>query len=222
MNSVIITLVWEQRKLGDVVTRLKSYPLSRDVETTENSGYRYIHYGDIHTRVADVIDDESVLPQINPGKYEPIETGDLCLADASEDYQDIAAPSVLLAEHKDNVVAGLHTIALRPDDADPLFLYFLFKAPDFRHYVYREGQGLKVFGISAWSVLDYTCAFPSMTEQAEIVKLLRSFDTAIALHQQYYKFLKKSPRPPPQSVKERLKYELMNEFIKLILLEVIQ
>ena len=174
---------WEQRKLGDVVTRLKSYPLSRDVETTKNSGYRYIHYGDIHTRVADVIDNENMLPKIYPGKYETIETGDLCLADASEDYQDIAAPSVLLAEHKDNIVAGLHTIALRPEDTDPLFLYFLFKAPAFRHYVYREGQGLKVFGISARSILNYTYVFPSITEQAKIVKLLRDFDTTIALHQ---------------------------------------
>ena len=45
-----------------MVDRLKSYPLSRDVETSDYTGYKYIHYGDIHTKVADKIDKSSNLP----------------------------------------------------------------------------------------------------------------------------------------------------------------
>ena len=182
---------WEQRKLGELVSRLKSYPLSRNVETSEDSGYRYIHYGDIHTRIADVIKDETVLPKIFAGNYNTIEIGDLCLADASEDYQDIAAPSILLAKHKDSIVAGLHTIALRPHAINPLFLYFSFMAPDFRHYVYREGQGLKVFGISASNIFKYKYVFPSADEQTRIVELLSALDRIIVLHERKLELLKK-------------------------------
>lgn len=56
--------VWEQRKLNDVVSQAKSYAFTRAIETTELTGFKYIHYGDIHTRVADKISDPSVLPNI--------------------------------------------------------------------------------------------------------------------------------------------------------------
>jgi type I restriction enzyme S subunit len=54
------TNVWEQRKLGEVVNKLRSYPLSRDVETEEITGYKYIHYGDIHKQVADIITNDDL------------------------------------------------------------------------------------------------------------------------------------------------------------------
>ena len=61
---------WEEHKLDSIVDRVKSYSLSRDVETTEYTGYKYIHYGDIHTKVADIIDEFSDLPNIKAGNYE--------------------------------------------------------------------------------------------------------------------------------------------------------
>lgn len=106
---------WEQRKLDSIVDRVKSYSLSRDVETIENTGYKYIHYGDIHTKVADIIDESSNLPNIKVGNYELLEKGDLVLADASEDYQGIAAPAIITIDTPYKLVSGLHTIALRPN-----------------------------------------------------------------------------------------------------------
>src|SRR5699024_2671540 len=77
---------WEKRNLDSMVERVKSYPLSRNVETNEYTGYKYIHYGDIHTKVADKINKTSNLPNIMPGRYVTLKKGDLILADASEDY----------------------------------------------------------------------------------------------------------------------------------------
>lgn len=61
---------WEQRELKNLVTRVKSYSLSRSVETNSDTNTKYIHYGDIHTHVADKIEKGTKLPNIVPGVYE--------------------------------------------------------------------------------------------------------------------------------------------------------
>ena len=160
------------------------------METSEYTGYKYIHYGDIHTKVANVIDESSTLPNIRAGNYDLLDNGDLVLADASEDYQGIAMPAVVTISPPYKLVAGLHTIALRPTSADPLFLYYLIRSPIFRKYGYKIGTGMKVFGISATNVLKFESKFPSVHEQEKIGKLLKKMDDAIALHQRKLNLLK--------------------------------
>ncbi|MER2173947.1 MAG: restriction endonuclease subunit S [Carnobacterium sp.] len=174
---------WEQRKLETLVNRVKSYSLSRDVETIEHSEYRYVHYGDIHTKVADVIDESSLLPSIKPGNYELLCKHDLILADASEDYQGIASPAVVTISLPYNLVAGLHTIALRPISVDSMYLYYIFNSRNFRKHGYRVGTGMKVFGISVSNVLNFVGRFPSIDEQQKVGKFLKKIDDTIALHQ---------------------------------------
>lgn len=174
---------WKQRRLDSMVDRLKSYPLSRDVETSDYTGYKYIHYGDIHTKVADKIDKSSNLPNIKAGNYELLEKGDLVLADASEDYKGIATPAVITIDTPYKLVSGLHTIALRPKQVDSLFLYYLINSPVFRKYGYRMGTGMKVFGISVTNLLKFESIFPSLEEQTKIGKFFERLDNTIALHQ---------------------------------------
>jgi type I restriction enzyme S subunit len=181
------TDAWEKRKLSNLSSRVKSYPLSRDVEQGDQTGFRYVHYGDIHTRRADVITNIETLPSIRPGDYEQLHKGDITFADASEDYEDIAAPAVLLTDTNETVVAGLHTSAIRPSDGlNPLFLYYMSKAPAFRKYVRKEGQGLKVFGISSSKILKYDASIPTIQEQRQISRFLHRVDQTIALHHQRY------------------------------------
>ncbi|RJG21657.1 restriction endonuclease subunit S [Paenibacillus thiaminolyticus] len=177
------TQAWEQRKFEGIFDRVKSYALSRNVETSENTGIKYVHYGDIHTKVADKVSNTSKIPSIKQGKYEFLNKGDLILADASEDYQGIATPAVIVEDTEFNVVAGLHTIALRPKNMNPLFLYYLIQSPIFRKYGYKVGSGMKVFGISVSNVLNFETFFPSIEEQIKIGNFLRSVDDTIALHQ---------------------------------------
>ncbi|MGC9933805.1 restriction endonuclease subunit S [Priestia aryabhattai] len=185
---------WEERKLDSMVERLKSYSLSRDVETSGYTGYKYIHYGDIHTKVADIIDESSNLPNIKAEDYEFLQKGDLVLADASEDYQGIAKPAVITIDTPYKLVSGLHTIALRPKQVDSLFLYYLFNSPTFRKYGYRVGTGMKVFGISATNLLKFESIFPSLEEQTKIGNFFKQLDDTIALHQRELDILKETKK----------------------------
>ncbi|PLS09834.1 restriction endonuclease subunit S [Bacillus halotolerans] len=185
---------WEQHKLDSIVDRVKSYSLSRDVETTEYTGYKYIHYGDIHTKVADIIDEFSDLPNIKAGNYELLKKGDLVLADASEDYKGIAAPAVITIDVPYKLVSGLHTIALRPKQIDSLFLYYLINSQTFRKYGYKAGTGMKVFGISATNLLRFESLFPIFEEQTKIGNFFKQLDDTIALHQRELDALKETKK----------------------------
>lgn len=181
---------WKQNRLKNLVVPIKSYSLSRDVESVKDTGYKYIHYGDIHTKVADRIDELSEIPNIKPGNYELLRKGDLVVADASEDYQGIATPSVVTIDTPYKLVAGLHTIALRPINADSLFLYYLIHSPAFREYGYRIGTGMKVFGISTANLLNFESMIPSLEEQIEIGNFLKQLDQTITVQQRKYEKFK--------------------------------
>lgn len=153
------------------------------METDKQTNCRYIHYGDIHTGTARKITNESKLPMIKSGNYIPLQKGDIVFADASEDYKGIAEPSVILENLPYHVVAGLHTIAIRPNNYDPLFMYYLFTHKNFRKHGYRVGTGMKVFGISENNLLKFNYFYPKYEEQLFIKKLLDSLDNLITLYQ---------------------------------------
>lgn len=179
-------------KLSELVTKEKSYSLSRDVETEKETETRYIHYGDIHTGIADKITNKNQLPFIKEDSYEPLLKGDLILADASEDYQGIATPAIILETTKYRIVAGLHTIVLRPSDkCDSLYLYYLLKTKSFKRHGYRMGTGMKVFGITANNVLAFKTLLPSKKEQNKISQLLKIMDRLLTLQQRKLDLLKK-------------------------------
>lgn len=173
---------WERRKLGEVVEKLKSYPLSRDVESENATGYRYIHYGDIHKQRADIITDDEQLPSIKAGDYVPLQRGDIIVADASEDYTGIAEPSVIIYEPVEKIIAGLHTISMRPIEADSLYLYYLLHTQHFKKFGGETGTGLKVFGISFNNLTKYETSYPDKSEQTAIGNFFRTLDDTIALH----------------------------------------
>jgi len=177
--------------LGEVVEKLKSYSLSRDVETTELTGYRYIHYGDIHKQIADMVTKDEQLPNIKKGDYISIEQGDLVLADASEDYIGIAEPCVILHKPKNKIIAGLHTIAIRPLNTNHLFLYYLFHTDGFKKFGGYVGTGLKVFGITYNNLSRYETRYPTLPEQTTIGNFFRTLENAIAFHKHKCICLKK-------------------------------
>lgn len=172
---------WNKRKLAELVQPVSSYPLSRGVEVNEDTKYRYIHYGDIHRGKLKVIKSEKQLSNIPMGNYELLEKGDLVVADASEDYEGIANPCVLDYELQDKVVAGLHTIAMRPINTDSLYLYNLFHTDSFKSHGRFIGTGTKVFGISAKNLLKFESFVPELNEQAAIGNIFKHIDKAIAL-----------------------------------------
>ena len=174
---------WELCKFERIFEKVKSYSLSREVETNEFTGMKYIHYGDIHTKKADKVSENSNIPNIIKKNFALLEIGDLILTDASEDYKGIATPAVIRENTSFDIVAGLHTIALRPKNIDPMFLYYLIKAPTFRKYGYKVGTGMKVFGISSSKVLDFTTYIPKNDETKLVSSFLEKIDYTLDLHQ---------------------------------------
>lgn len=178
---------WEKTTLEKSTDRVKSYSLSRDVETNQDTGLKYIHYGDIHLGKVSMIDDGNSIPYIKTDTKlsEFLQQGDLIFADASEDYKGIAEVAVVVDALSEKIVAGLHTIAVRPQSIfDSIFLYYMFKTQTFRKYGYKVGTGMKVFGISPSNLMKYEFYYPDKKEQQAIGSYFSNLDNLINSHQE--------------------------------------
>lgn len=173
---------WEEEQLGELVNQVRSYPLSRNVEVEENTNFKYIHYGDIHKGIAKDINNVSDISYIyieDKNKFQLLEVGDFIVADASEDYKGIANPSYIKEKLNFNLVAGLHTIAMRPIKLKGKFLYYLFDTDIFRDFGQKRGTGTKVYGISFYNLTKFKTKFPRINEQEKIGQLFESIDKMI-------------------------------------------
>lgn len=180
---------WEKTTLEKSTERIKSYSLSRDVETSQDTGLKYIHYGDIHLGKVSLIDNGNSIPYIRSDTKmnEFLQQGDLIFADASEDYKGIAEVAVVATDLSEKIVAGLHTIAVRPYSIfDSIFLYYMFKTQTFRKYGYKVGTGMKVFGISPSNLMKYEFFYPDKKEQQAIGAYFLNLDNLINSHQEKF------------------------------------
>lgn len=178
---------WEKTTLEKSTDRVKSYSLSRDVETNQDTGQKYIHYGDIHLGKVSMIDDGNSIPYIKTDTKlnEFLQKGDLIFADASEDYKGIAEVAVLASDLPETIVAGLHTISVRPKSSfDSIFLFYMFKTQTFRKYGYKVGTGMKVFGISPSNLMKYEFYYPDKKEQQVIGSYFSNLDYLINSYQE--------------------------------------
>ena len=103
----------------------------------------------------------------------------MVVADVSEDYEGVGATCVIDGSLTNNVVSGLHTIALRPIQANHLFLYYLFKTQAFKQYGRLIGTGIKVVGITASRLLDFKTTVPTLPEQTQIGQFFQTLDRLI-------------------------------------------
>lgn len=129
----------------------------------------------------------------------------MIVADASEDYKGIADACIVnTISDSYKIVAGLHTIAFRPKSKlCSKFLYFYLSTDIFKHFGYKTGTGLKVFGISYKELAKFKLKEPSVTEQKKIVKLLFLIENAINLQQRKLKLLR--------TLKSGLSFKLFNK-----------
>ncbi|WP_423479410.1 restriction endonuclease subunit S [Ligilactobacillus salivarius] len=148
---------------------------------------KYVHYGDIHTSVANEIGKNNNLPFINETYKESdeLKLDDVIVADASEDYKGIADAAVIIDNLPYTIIAGLHTIALRPTSLiKGYFLYYIFKTENFKRFGYKIGTGLKVFGISYNNLAKYKVYYPQeIEEQEKIIGILSNLTNSINLHE---------------------------------------
>ncbi|WP_156965491.1 restriction endonuclease subunit S [Paracoccus sphaerophysae] len=112
---------WEEKRLGDVFTWVKTNSLSREFLTYDGGLIQNIHYGDIHTKFRALFRQSAEnVPFIAPNsglktfsEEEYCQIGDVVIADASEDFADIGKAIEIVEVSERSLVAGLHTYIAR-------------------------------------------------------------------------------------------------------------
>jgi type I restriction enzyme S subunit len=177
--------LWSEVRLGDHVTFLRTVPLSR-AQLDETSSLKYLHYGDIHTRVDTrlnaAVEAMPRAPQWLAGRAVRLQPGDLVFADASEDSAGVGKSVEITDVPPGGVVPGLHTIAARFDRnvlADGFKGYLQFN-PSFRASLLRLVAGTKVLATTRSYISSIVLSLPGVPEQRAIAESLADVDAEIA------------------------------------------
>ncbi len=180
---------WKEKKYDDIYRFLITNSLSRDKLNYDLGEVKNIHYGDIHTKFKTLFDvDTETVPFINDDvdisridvdNY--CQVGDIAIADASEDYDDIGKTIEIVNLNSKKILAGLHTFLARPVGNDTCigFMGSLLKSWKVRKQVMTIAQGAKVLGISKTNLSKIEFNLPSKPEQQKIATFLTAFDTKI-------------------------------------------
>jgi type I restriction enzyme S subunit len=145
-----------------------------------------IHYGDIHTKLPLHIDMRATeLPSIidNTALHDPdyLKAGDLVIADASEDYDDIGKTVEIINANDEIILAGLHTIPLRPKGDIALgFGSYLTSTTLVHNQIRKMANGISVYGISKSNLAKVKINIPSLAEQKKIARFLSLIDELAA------------------------------------------
>ena len=180
---------FEQIKFGKLYSFQTTNSLSRDKLNYEEGKVYNIHYGDIHTKFQHhfYLRNESVpyingdvdLSKIKAELY--CKTGDIIIADASEDYADIGKSIELIDIDNVKLLAGLHTLLARPI-SDKIFIGFtsyLLKSWTLRKQIMTIAQGSKVLSLSTSRVSNLELNIPTLPEQQIIASFLSAVDEKI-------------------------------------------
>ncbi len=182
---------WSFPRFSDLYDFKRTNTLSRDKLNYETGKIRNIHYGDIHTKFKPLfrVGNEHV-PYVNPDALTNgfdddafCEEGDIVLADASEDIDDVGKAIEVVSLDGERVVAGTHSILATRRGNTPVvgFGGHLFQSAAVRTGIKKEAQGTKVHGISATRISTVRIPIPATTaEQQKIADCLGSLDGLIA------------------------------------------
>ncbi|MDY0152872.1 MAG: restriction endonuclease subunit S, partial [Candidatus Cloacimonas sp.] len=179
---------WETKTYGDAFQFLNTANYSRDA-LIDNGDFRYIHYGDIHTKFDGYLDlansDIPCIRQEQVKSYALVKSGDVIMADASEDYSGIGKSVEVINDCDVKAIAGLHTFLLR--DTEQLFVN------GYRSYIYAIesikkqfdflATGMKVFGVSKSNLKKVVIPVPPKEEQKAIVNVIGSIANEISSYE---------------------------------------
>ena len=181
---------WVWKKLGDITTNISSNSLSR-AKLNYRSGLAInVHYGDILVQYGEVLDvHKNGIPFISDNaiaiklKSSNLVNGDIVMADAAED-ETVGKCTEIQNVGEQIVLAGLHTIALRPlANFAPFYLGYYLNSNAFHDQLLPIMQGTKVLSISKTAIKNTVICFPiDEIEQQKIGIYFRTFDSLIFQH----------------------------------------
>ncbi len=171
---------WVRHSFDQLFQFLRNGSNSRAALST-NGAIGYIHYGDIHSHPRPHMDcGKGALPRIARdlvSRLPRVQDGDLLIADASEDYEGTGKSVEATNIGDDEVVAGLHTLLLRPVEKMALgFAGYLYFIPEVKLQYVAAAQGVSVYGLSRSAVKSVEVALPKYDEQAAISSCLMDIE----------------------------------------------
>ena len=196
---------WNTYLLGEILTYYSTNSFSRAKLNYESGNVKNIHYGDIHTKFPTILSlhDNNEVPYINEDvdlskftENQYLQDGDLIIADASEDYDDIGKAIEVKDIGNNKVVAGLHTILARDEKNITVngFKAYLFTHNTLKTKIKVIANGISVLGISKNNLSELDVNIPSKNEQQKIVDFISALDNKITLlqekHDSYQNFKK--------------------------------
>ena len=180
---------WEEKRYGEIYSFYSTNSFSRDKLNYDNGLVKNIHYGDIHTQFntqfnikkenVPFINNNIDLSKIKEDSY--CLNGDLVIADASEDYNDIGKTMEIVDLNNEKVIAGLHTFLARPNKYEMALGYisYLLQSWKVRKQVMTIAQGTKVLSLSTGRLSNIKLNLPQKQEQEKIASFLTQIDTKI-------------------------------------------
>ncbi|PJC62955.1 MAG: restriction endonuclease subunit S [Flavobacteriales bacterium CG_4_9_14_0_2_um_filter_32_27] len=181
--------VWEKKKFNQIYLFYSTNSFSRDNLNYENGNVLNIHYGDIHTKFSSLFDiNNEIVPFINNEidltkikEENYCKEGDLVVADASEDYNDIGKTIEIVNLNNKKVLAGLHTFLARPNKTKMAlgFSGYLLKSWSVKKQVMTIAQGSKVLSLSTGRLGEVELNLPTLPEQQKIATFLTAVDSKI-------------------------------------------
>lgn len=195
----------------------------------KSGSVKNIHYGDIHTKFPSIvsIDNNKDIPFINDdldlskfSEDQYLREGDLIIADASEDYEDIGKAIEVKDINNEKVLAGLHTILARDENDMTVngFKAYLFSTNNLKTKIKIIANGISVLGISKNNLSKLNVEIPSKKEQQNIVSFISDIDKKIELlekkHQLYLDFKNYLMQ---QIFAQKLRFDFIDEWEKYLL-----
>ncbi len=204
---------WEVRRLGDHLSFLRNGTNSR-AELLAEGEIRYLHYGDIHGSQHLLLNPTKTsmpcLPHEKAKRLDRLENGDLIFADASEDMDGVGKSVEVQGLEGVDLVAGLHTIALRLDKnilADGFKAYLQF-IPEFRAHLRQLAAGTKVYATNRVHIASAEIKTPGIEEQTAIAAVLSDMDAELAELE--------ARRDKSRQLKQGMMQELLTGRIRLV------
>ncbi len=182
---------WEELSFKELFVGLSNNSLSREKLNYSSGKAKNIHYGDILIKYRNVVDvEKEVIPYVTENEFVEKNTksnlidGDIVFADAAED-SSVGKCIELTNVRNEKILAGLHTIAVRPQkDFAPKYLGYSLNSKSYHDQLLKLMQGTKVLSISKTSVRDTLIKHPkSKSEQQKIADFLSEVDSLNEHHQ---------------------------------------
>ena len=180
-----IPVDWEVKPFSECFTLMRNNTYSRDCLTDLPGSVSNVHYGDVLIRYGAVLDfEKDSVPYLKSGvkpNKDLLKDGDLIFADTAEDETSGKAVEVQGVRPR-MAVAGLHTVACRPQDEifAPRYLGYYINSAAYHNQLLPLMTGTKVTSISRTGFVSTHVAIPPKSEQKAIAEALSDVDALLA------------------------------------------